>query len=144
MQRHGIETKIIDAQQETLDHETIQSIRKFNPDFTCSFNSFEPMDEKRYLWDFLKIPHLSFLVDPSFYSTKLINSPYSIISCVDRSDCEVIATNAFERVFSGRMPLKRSFLQIKMKKESMMLSCLVAATIMKAYACRGVNAIPLH
>jgi spore maturation protein CgeB len=99
MQRHGIETKIIDAQEEALSPETIQSIRKYGPDFTCSFNSFEPMDEKRYLWDFLKIPHLSFLVDPSFYSTKLINSPYSIISCVDRSDCEVIATNDFERVF---------------------------------------------
>lgn len=99
MQRHGIETKIIDAQQVVLGPQTIQSIRKFSPDFTCSFNSFDPMDEKHYLWDYLKIPHLSFLVDPSFYSAKLIDSPYSILSCVDRSDCEVVAGNEFERVF---------------------------------------------
>lgn len=116
MQRHGINTKIIDAQQETIGPETIQSIKKFAPDFTCSFNSFEPMDDKHYLWDFLKIPHISFLVDPSFYSTKLINSPYSIISCVDRSDCEIIASNEFERVFFWPHAVERELAAEKNEK----------------------------
>ena len=82
MQRHGIETKIVDVRLGALGSETIQSIRQFEPDFTCSFNSFEPIGEGRYLWDFLKIPNLSFLVDPSFYSTTLTNSPYSIAAIV--------------------------------------------------------------
>ena len=99
MQRYGIETQIIDVRQGVLGSETMQAIRRFEPDFTCSFNSFEPIGEGRYLWDFLEIPHLSFLVDPSFYSTTLINSPYSILTCVDRSDCQAILSNGFERVF---------------------------------------------
>ena len=57
------------------------------------------MERDEYLWDFLKIPNLSFLVDPSFYSTTLTNSPYSILSCVDRSDCEAIRSSGFEHVF---------------------------------------------
>ncbi len=98
MRRHGIETTIIDAQQTALGSDTIAAIRRFNPDFTCSFNSFETMDG-RYMWDYMQIPHLSFLVDPSFYSTTLTNSPYSILSCVDRNDCEVIRSHGFENVF---------------------------------------------
>lgn len=99
MRRQGIETEIIDVQQAVLGSETMQSICRFDPDFTCSFNSFEPIEKGRYLWDLLKIPHLSFLVDPSFYSTTLTNSPYSIVSCVDRSDCKVISSTGFKRVF---------------------------------------------
>lgn len=99
MQRHGIATKIVDVRMEALGLETLQDIRQFDPDLTCSFNSFEPIEQSRYIWDLLKIPHLSILVDPSFYSTKLVNSPYSILSCVDRSDCEVVQSTGFNRVF---------------------------------------------
>ncbi|HEV8052805.1 MAG TPA: glycosyltransferase, partial [Parachlamydiaceae bacterium] len=99
MERHGIKTKIIDVRQESLGTASMNEIREFAPDFTCSFNSFEPIKDGLYLWDFLKIPHLSFLVDPPFYSTTLINSPYSMLSCVDRSDCEAVRSNGFERVF---------------------------------------------
>lgn len=118
MQRHGIETKTIDVQQKEIGPETIHLIRKFAPDFTCSFNSFEPMGQKGYLWDFLKIPHLSILVDPSFYSTKLINSPYSLISCVDRSDCEVIRSNDFERVFFWPHAVERELIAEKNVKRT--------------------------
>jgi glycosyltransferase involved in cell wall biosynthesis len=99
MQRAGIKTMIVDVKEGNLESDAMQSIRDFAPDFTCSFNSFEPIEEGRYLWDFLKIPHLSFLVDPSFYSTTLINSPYSMLSCVDRSDCAAVLSNGFDRVF---------------------------------------------
>lgn len=100
MQRHGIDTRIVDARQAALDAETIAAMHRFAPDFTCSFNSFEKTSaDGRYLWDFLKIPHVSFLVDPSFYSTTLTGSPFSIISCVDRNDCEVIRASGFENVF---------------------------------------------
>lgn len=99
MQRQGIETKIIDVNEGVLGSKILESIRQFDPDFTCSFNSFDPVGKGRDLASFLEIPHLSFLVDPSFYSTSLINSPYSVLSCVDRSDCEAIRSSGFTRVF---------------------------------------------
>lgn len=98
LRRHGVETKIIDVRQQILGAEIIQAIKQFSPDFTCSFNSFVPMDDGQYVWDFLKIPHISFLVDPSFYSTTLTNSDYSILTCVDRSDLGAIRSSGFERV----------------------------------------------
>ena len=99
MERHGIKTMTMDVQQKVFGSESMQSIREFAPDFTCSFNSFEPMEKGLYLWDYLQIPHVSFLVDPSFYSTTLINSPFSILTCVDRSDCDAVRSNKFENVF---------------------------------------------
>jgi len=99
MERHGLEIKIIDARQGVLGADTISAIRNFSPDFTCSFNTLDPIGERRFLWDFLAIPHLAFLVDPAFYSTTLTDSPYSLISCVDRSDCAVIASTGFKNVF---------------------------------------------
>lgn len=99
MRRHGLETKVIDVKGKDLSKEAIQSIRTFAPDFTCSFNSFDPIVQGTFLWDFLEIPHVSFLVDPSFYSTALVNSPFSIISCVDRSDCAAVASSGFDKVF---------------------------------------------
>lgn len=99
MRRQKIDTKIIDVQESGIGPETLLAIKAFAPDFTCSFNRLEPMEQGEYFWDLLKIPHVSFLTNPSFYSTALINSAYSILSCVDRSDCEAIATSGFERVF---------------------------------------------
>lgn len=99
MGRHGLETLIIDVDQKALEAAAVRDMRAFAPDFTCSFNSFSPITEGTFLWDYLAIPHLSLLVDPSFYSTTLINSPYSIISCVDRSDCAAVRSSGFERVF---------------------------------------------
>ena len=56
MERHGIETKIIDVRLGVLGSETIQSIRHFAPDFTCSFNSFEPIGEGRVPLGFSENP----------------------------------------------------------------------------------------
>lgn len=95
MQRAGLETQIIDTT--ILDNATVWAIREFSPDFMCSFNSVDARGE--FIWDFLKIPFLAILVDPSFYSTALTNSPHAIISCVDRSDCAAVASSGFDRVF---------------------------------------------
>lgn len=99
LKRKGVNTIIIDANQSILSSETIQTIRNFAPNYTCSFNSFESLSGGGYLWDYLKIPHISFLVDPSFYSTSLTKSAYSILTCVDRSDCKAIESSGFEKVF---------------------------------------------
>lgn len=99
MERQGIETKIIDAREGALGVDAIGAIQRFGPDITCSFNSLDPIAEKRFLWDFLEIPHVSFLVDPVFYSTFLVESPYSIITCVDRSDLAAVQSNHFQNAF---------------------------------------------
>lgn len=99
LHRQGIETKIIDARESILGADEISAIQHFAPDITASFNSLDPIGEKRFLWDFLEIPHISFLVDPVFYSTYLVESPYSIITCVDRSDLSVIQSNNFQNTF---------------------------------------------
>lgn len=99
MERAGIQTKIIDAREGILGADTISSVQAFAPDATCSFNSLDPIAEKHYLWDFLSTPHISFLVDPAFYSTSLIDSPYSVISCVDHSDVQAIASTGFKKTF---------------------------------------------
>lgn len=99
LQRRGIETKIIDARESILGADEINLIKRFSPDITASFNSLDPIGENRFLWDFLEIPHISFLVDPVFYSTYLVNSPYSIITCVDRSDLAAVRSNQFQNAF---------------------------------------------
>lgn len=99
MERAGIEVMVIDVGEKQIDREMFDTILRFAPDFTASFNSFVPSKQGKYLWDMLRIPHLSILVDPSLYSVNLINSPYSIVSCVDKFDCEGLRTQDFDRVF---------------------------------------------
>jgi spore maturation protein CgeB len=99
MNRKGIETRIIDVQEQALSGEIITSIKRYSPDITLSFNSLLPVSETKFLWDFLEIPHLAILVDPALYSIHLTRSPYSILSCVDRSDVEAVKSYQFESVF---------------------------------------------
>lgn len=99
MRRKGLETMILDVNERPLELNDVKKIKEFAPDFTCSFNSLAPMNEYEYLWDFLGIPHVSFIVDPAFYSTSLTDSPYSILTCVDRSDVAAMKSLGFNRVF---------------------------------------------
>jgi spore maturation protein CgeB len=99
MERKGIKTKIIDVKENKLGLETIAQIKQFKPDLTASFNTLLPISDKQFLWDIIKIPHWAILVDPSLYSVSLINSPYSIISCVDRFDCDGLLSTGFKKVF---------------------------------------------
>lgn len=97
--RKAIETKIIDVNEEVLTAETISALRHYAPTLTCSFNSLLPVSTGKYLWDILEIPHLAVLVDPALYSISLIRSPYSILSCVDRSDESAVRSSQFSNVF---------------------------------------------
>lgn len=99
LERQGVATKIIDVDENTLSPELIQDLRHFEPDLTASFNTLLPMSDGRFLSDFLKIPHWSILVDPLFYSLQYMRSPYSWISCVDRTDVAYMKGMGFERGF---------------------------------------------
>jgi spore maturation protein CgeB len=95
-ERKNVIVEIFDISQMT-PHDGVE-MQLFAPDFICSFNSMLPNKEGKYFFEILKIPFVSFLVDPSFYSLNLTKSPYSIITCVDRYDCEVIKSQNFDRV----------------------------------------------
>jgi glycosyltransferase involved in cell wall biosynthesis len=110
LKRKGIETFLIDAEERTLGADVIGAIQAFKPSLTCSFNSLLPISERRYLWDFLEIPHISFLVDPALYSVDLTRSPYSILTCVDRSDLEAIQSYQFENIFFWPHAIERDLL----------------------------------
>jgi spore maturation protein CgeB len=99
MNRKGIETHIIDAMENTLNANAMASLRRYGPDLTCSFNSLLPASDNQFLWDILQIPHLAILVDPAIYSIHLTRSPYSILSCVDRDDCDEVRNYQFDNVF---------------------------------------------
>lgn len=99
LERKGIQTRLIDIKEAVMGAEIISQILKFRPDLTCSFNSLLPISEKQFLWDYLQTPHWSIVVDPVIYSMNLIDSPYSIISSVDRNDYEAIKSYPFHNVF---------------------------------------------
>jgi spore maturation protein CgeB len=99
MNRKGIETRIIDVNETTLSGDTMASLKRYAPDLTCSFNSILPVSETKFLWDFLEIPHWAILVDPALYSIQLTRSPYTILSCVDRSDLAAVQANKFLNAF---------------------------------------------
>lgn len=99
LNRKGIETRIIDVEEQALSGDTIASIKRYSPDITASFNSLLPISETKFLWDFLEIPHWAILVDPAVYSIHLTRSPYAILSCVDRSDTEALRSYQFDRGF---------------------------------------------
>lgn len=96
LERQGIEVLIIDALEQPLE---AYEIIEYNPDFTCSFNSFNPLPNQKFLWDLLKIPHVSFLLDSAIYYLQYIQSPYSILTCVDRFDCSFLRSHDFEKTF---------------------------------------------
>jgi len=99
LKRKGVETLMIDVGQQKLDLETIKLIHYFKPVLTCSFNTILPFSDNHYLWDELKIPHWSILVDPVIYNMGLSQSPYAIVSCVDKGDCQHLSASTNSRVF---------------------------------------------
>lgn len=99
LRRQNIETMIIDMEEKSLKADTGKKIQDFHPDLTCSFNSILPISQGKYLWDIIKIPHLSILVDPALYSAHLATSPYSLMSCVDLFDLELLETSGVKSAF---------------------------------------------
>lgn len=99
LNRKGVETKIFDYELYEKKAQYLNDLQNFAPDLTCSFNSILPLPDGRYLWDWLLIPHLSFLVDPAVYYLDMAKSSYSILSCVDRNDCGLVRSLPFDNVF---------------------------------------------
>lgn len=99
LERRGIETQIIDVKEQSLGPERIAALRKYAPDLTCSFNTLLPVSDDKFLWDFLETPHWSILLDPALYSLQFTRSPYTLLSCVDRTDVAYVKSSGFENAF---------------------------------------------
>lgn len=94
-QRKGIETLILTWPHGPLPDTLVDQIAAYQPDLTCSFHQLPAP----YFWDKIKIPHWTILVDPAFYDLELMQSPFSILSCVDRGDCELLRSYHFRNGF---------------------------------------------
>jgi len=97
-ERKGIKTLILDWEQYEDKTLPLKELLAFSPDLTLSFNSILPLSNGQFLWDRLHTPHLAYLVDPALYSVDLVKSPYSIVSCVDRGDCQALRSIPFNNV----------------------------------------------
>ncbi|KAF3362865.1 Uncharacterized protein PHSC3_000607 [Chlamydiales bacterium STE3] len=98
LERLGVETAIIELERGKWSPETYRKIRLFDPDFSCSFNSFLSLNGV-YPWDLMQLPHLAILLDPAFYSADFIKSRYVFLSSVDKQDCQWFQENHFRRIF---------------------------------------------
>ena len=100
LNRRGIETSLIDRQ--TIQQQQDEFIRSCNPretQFTCSFNSFLPSKEGKFLADYTGVPHIAFLVDPAYQNRNVLASDNTLITCVDHFDCEYVKSKNFNKVF---------------------------------------------
>ena len=96
--RCGIEVQLAEL-RDLMEDEYCQQIRDFKPDMTVTFTVFHQDNQGLFLWDYLKIPHLFILVDPALFSCEPIQSPFSMIACVDSFDIDFLAAQDFRRSF---------------------------------------------
>jgi spore maturation protein CgeB len=98
--RKGVAAQIVDVDTQLFQYFAPGGkLRKPKPDFFCSFNRTVPNEKGQFYWDVYNLPHLSILVDPAFYDTNIIHSPLSLISCVDRFDCEFLKGMHYNQAF---------------------------------------------
>lgn len=110
-QRQGIETALFTWPYGPVPEEVIEKVERLQPDLTCSFHQLPPQTAGGYFWDMHKQPHWTILVDPAFYDLELMQSPFSIISCVDRTDCELMRSYHFENVFFWPHAIERELIE---------------------------------
>ncbi len=90
LERAGIAVLTLDAGSQPLTGEHYQQLQSFRPQLTCSFNSILPMDSGKFMWDLLRTPHWLINLDPVIYVLHLCESPFSLLSTVDRKDLAFI------------------------------------------------------
>lgn len=88
LEKLGAEVLLIDFSINPLNEEIFFQIKAFDADLTLSFNSQDSDQKGKYLWDYLKTPHLSMLLDPSLFYQQYVDLDYCLISCVDKFDVE--------------------------------------------------------
>ena len=111
------QTWLIDIDETPLSPALIEEITAFAPNATCSFGRLERLPEGSFLCDLLRIPHFSFLQSPSFYFTDLLQSPFSILTTTDQSDCQTIQQSGLSRVFFWPQAADHTLLNLPEKEK---------------------------
>jgi spore maturation protein CgeB len=98
LDNNGVDCEIFDFEEHDV-LSVMDIVQSEKPDCTCTFNPILPLPDGRLFCDHLETPHLNCLVDASLETLYLLQSPYSIISCVDMFYCEYIKSSGFENIF---------------------------------------------
>jgi glycosyltransferase involved in cell wall biosynthesis len=98
LEKVNVACKILDFNELGVK-EVMDIVNEEEPDCTASINPVRPLKDGSLLCDHLKVPHYNFLVDSSIEFLYLLQSPYSIISCVDQLYCEYLKQSEFKKVF---------------------------------------------
>lgn len=96
--RQGIECRVFDSRSAKDPQAMIDSIRSHKPDVTLSFNGLLPDKNGNFFCDLLRIPHVACLVDSPVHFFSLVQSPLSIITCMDRFFCDFFRSFDFKNV----------------------------------------------
>lgn len=67
------------------------------PDFTFAFNGILPDANNTFLSDIFKIRHFAYLTFPLHHYFALTKSKYSIISCIDSTECDLLRQQHFDK-----------------------------------------------
>jgi len=128
LNRKGVETLILSWTNSALPDEFVSQIQEYEPDLSCSFHSLPPQSNGQNFWDTLKLPHWTILVDPAFYDFEMMTSPYSIISCVDRSDCDLLRSYHFNQVFFFPLAIEKELITPLVNLESRAIDVVMPGT----------------
>lgn len=83
----GIDSRLLEAKKDDPGA-FLEVLFKDPPDCTLSFNGLLPDEQGRFFCDMIRIPHVACLVDSPNNYLPLTRSPYSIVTCADRSSVE--------------------------------------------------------
>ncbi|MFT4551403.1 MAG: spore maturation protein CgeB [Chlamydiales bacterium] len=98
MVNNGVQCEIFDFEEQDV-FSVMEIVKKEKPDCTCTFNPILPLHDGRLFCDHLKTPHVNLLVDASLETLYLLQSPYSIITCVEMFFSEFLKSGGFENAF---------------------------------------------
>lgn len=79
------------------------------PDFTIGFNGALKIDNNQLFCDYIKVPHISCLVDPPFRFIELTTSTNIILTCDDEYCCEDFRTHFFPNTFFMPHAVEKEF-----------------------------------
>lgn len=92
----GVDCELISASHEGNILPLLQKIYRDPPDCTLCFNGLLADSEGHFLADMIEIPHIACLVDSINWFFSLMQSPYHIIACPDKTSCMILESLEFK------------------------------------------------
>lgn len=98
LQRCGVNSRLLEAKRNDPGP-FLDALFQDPPECTLSFNGLLPDDQGRFFSDMIHIPHVACIVDSPYNYLSLMRSPYSIITCADRTSVDFFRGVGFKNVF---------------------------------------------